>query len=182
MDDDCRFYGMGESDYLDGRIREMLVRMREDRGDILTYQADAIVIPTNTVYRMKNKNKAIAVMGAGLAKQAALKWPQLVLALGANLMADDWEHPFVHTFTPIEQHGTPIVFALPTKRHYRDESSLELISSGLDKLVHLVNTQDLKNIAVPRLGCGLGNLDWDTEVKPLMESKLDDRFVVVYPA
>jgi hypothetical protein len=40
---------------------------------------------------------------------------------------------------------------------------------------------DIPKVVMPRVGCGLGQLDWDNQVKPLLEMYLDDRFWVVSP-
>lgn len=53
----------------------------------------------------------------------------------------------------------------PTKKHWRQPSRLEYIESGLTDLVMQVRQNEIRSIAVPPLGCGLGGLDWD-EVKP----------------
>ena len=154
---------------------------REATGDILSYPAQAIVIPTNMQYKMRTKKVAVAIMGAGLAKAAAKKWPRLPEHLGKSLQIQNEYQSFATSPYCYWEPDTdePVVACLPTKHHYRDDSSLGLISVMLDGLVGLADANGWTEVAVPRLGCGLGNRDWITEVKPLMESKLDSRFVVV---
>lgn len=63
------------------------------------------------------------------------------------------------------------VINFPTKNHWRDESRLEYISSGLQSLVEEIENNKIRSIAIPALGCGLGGLDWKL-VKPLIEQYL----------
>lgn len=60
------------------------------------------------------------------------------------------------------------IINFPTKRHWREQSRIEYIESGLQSLVEAVEQYEIKSIAMPALGCGLGGLDY-TEVKPLIE-------------
>ena len=56
----------------------------------------------------------------------------------------------------------------PTKQHWRGSTRLEWIKSGLDDLVAAVRIREIRSLAIPPLGCGLGGLDW-TVVAPLIE-------------
>lgn len=54
-----------------------------------------------------------------------------------------------------------------TKRKWRENSRLDDIEGGLDWIRHNFQTQGIKSLAMPALGCGLGGLDWKN-VGPLM--------------
>lgn len=54
-----------------------------------------------------------------------------------------------------------------TKRRWRDNSNLEDIEAGLDWVIKNVKQQGITSLALPALGCGLGNLSW-LNVGPLM--------------
>ncbi len=54
-----------------------------------------------------------------------------------------------------------------TKRKWRDNSRLEEIEQGLDWIRKNAVQQGIKSLAIPALGCGLGNLEW-SEIGPLM--------------
>lgn len=54
-----------------------------------------------------------------------------------------------------------------TKRKWRDNSRLEDIEGGLDWLRNNFKQEGIKSLAMPALGCGLGNLDW-SDVGPFM--------------
>jgi O-acetyl-ADP-ribose deacetylase (regulator of RNase III) len=63
------------------------------------------------------------------------------------------------------------IINFPTKRHWRGKSRLEDIEAGLQALVSEIRTRDIRSIAIPPLGSGLGGLNW-YEVKPLIEQTL----------
>lgn len=63
------------------------------------------------------------------------------------------------------------VLNFPTKRSWRQPSRLDYIEAGLKKFVTEFNDLKIHSIAFPALGCGNGELDWES-VKPLMENYL----------
>jgi len=70
----------------------------------------------------------------------------------------------------------------PTKRHWKSNSKIEDIKSGLVALVAEVKKLGITSIAIPPLGCGNGGLNW-LEVKPLIESafaQLPDVQVMIF--
>ncbi|MEH2297218.1 macro domain-containing protein [Nostoc sp.] len=54
-----------------------------------------------------------------------------------------------------------------TKRQWRENSRLEDIEGGLDWVRKNCHDIGIQSLAMPALGCGLGNLNW-AEVGPLM--------------
>lgn len=72
-----------------------------------------------------------------------------------------------------EQMGERLIINFPTKVHWRNPSKYEYIEEGLKELRDVILSMDLKEIAMPPLGCGNGGLDWNI-VKGLIESYLGD--------
>jgi O-acetyl-ADP-ribose deacetylase (regulator of RNase III) len=64
------------------------------------------------------------------------------------------------------------IINFPTKRHWKDKSYIEDIQSGLDALIVSVKAHQIRSIALPALGCGLGGLEW-SQVRPLLEQSFD---------
>lgn len=125
-------------------------------GNILESDCHVIVNPVNSV----------GVMGAGLAKQIAARFPWSV---GPYQSAcSDW---FDAGHAYLVRGGTPMdpdIIHLATKRHWRDPSRLEYVEDGLVDLVEIVARHGaIKSVAVPALGCGLGGLAWE-DVEPLI--------------
>jgi hypothetical protein len=79
------------------------------------------------------------------------------------------------------QTGEKLVINFPTKVHWRSPSQYDYIERGLDALKCLLSDKKIKGIAVPRLGCGNGGLDW-VKVRQMIENKLGnlDLEVLVY--
>jgi O-acetyl-ADP-ribose deacetylase (regulator of RNase III) len=70
-----------------------------------------------------------------------------------------------------------------TKSHWKYNSDLNGIEEGLRWIVTNYKKEGIKSIALPALGCGLGNLNWK-DVGPIMcsyLSKLDIQVVIYLP-
>src|SRR5947209_1314771 len=79
--------------------------------------------------------------------------------------------------------STPWILNFPTKDHWRDDSKVEYLEEGLQYFVAHYNALDIKSIAFPKLGAGLGKLPWSV-VGPLMVKYLSqvDIDVCIYLA
>lgn len=118
-------------------------------------------------------------MGAGLAKQAADRWPELPFLLANHIRTQGITLGLVTV--PQEYMGNfkcDFVFCLPTKYHFQDEADLNLINQQVKILAYCCTKLNIRDILVPMLGTGLGRLDVDTVV-PILEAHLDDRFTLV---
>lgn len=120
------------------------------------------------------KNDGTLVMGAGIAKQFSDKFPHLPLTWGKQVKNLGKPHVL---FSKIH---TQWLIGIPTKIHWRDNSSLELISQSLQQLVTVSNALGLDSVLLTRPGCGLGGLNWDTMVRQMASHILDNRFTVIH--
>ena len=147
--------------------------MRFGQGDIWDSlnEVDAICVTTNGIIKADGK----LVMGAGIAKQARDRFPGIDFYAGGEVLRSG-----SHVRTIFQDRMTRIV-SLPTKQHWRDPSPFWLVDRSLTELVVLVNKMGWETILLTRPGCGHGGLDWETQVKPLCEKILDERFCVVAP-
>lgn len=127
------------------------------QGDILEDMSQAIVIPVNTV----------GVPGAGLARAWAKRDLQAAKLYKALCKLERIKIGEVATITNEDR----LWVLFPTKEHWKDPSKLEWIEDGLIHLSQVIKDLQLKSIAIPALGCGLGGLDWE-DVKPLMQAYL----------
>jgi hypothetical protein len=138
--------------------------MIEITGDIWHYwnQNEWVCVTTNGIV----KNDGAAVMGAGVALQAAEQFPGLPRQLAWKLKTFG-NH--VYAFLPYR------VFTFPTKHDWKDPSKVELILQSCAELRQM----SAGKVYLPRPGCSNGGLDWN-EVKPLMQAALpEDWFIVV---
>jgi len=130
-------------------------------GDILKCEVEALV---NTV-------NCVGVMGRGLALQFKNAYPENFRAYKAA--CDQKEVQPGRMF--VYETGQPVprfIINFPTKRHWRDKSRIEDIEAGLVDLVRVIREKDIRSIAIPPLGCGLGGLNW-REVRPCIEQALE---------
>jgi O-acetyl-ADP-ribose deacetylase (regulator of RNase III) len=63
--------------------------------------------------------------------------------------------------------------------HHYDKATLNNIRHALAALVKMVTVEKLTSLALPKLGNGFGDLDWD-DVWPLIENNLDALNIPVY--
>ena len=68
---------------------------------------------------------------------------------------------------------TKYIVNFPTKNHWHGQSRIEDIESGLQSLVEAIEQYEIKSMAMPALGCGLGGLDY-AEVKFLIDKAFVD--------
>lgn len=138
---------------------------------------DAICCTTN----MQVKNDGRLVMGAGIAKYFNDKFYGLAEEWGLRIKEKKHSNGFMVTevFTLIDTHSTIYAISFPTKVHWKDKSSLELILESTKTLVTVTDCMGWNEVVLPRPGCSNGGLDWETEVKPLIEPLLDDRFTII---
>ena len=135
---------------------------------------DAICVTTNGVIRSDGR----AVMGAGIAKQADDRF-DLTRALAASLRRQG-NHVFCFgPRTDIRTDRVMTVFAFPTKEDWKAPSILSLIIRSAHELVEQCDKLGIKTCYMTPPGCGLGRLDWTSQVRPALKSILDDRFVVI---
>ncbi len=142
------------------------------RGNILNAKADALV---NTV-------NCVGVMGRGIALQFKKAFPEVFKAYEAACKRGEVEPGKVLTCDLNRFDPPHYVINFPTKKHWRGKSEVVYVEAGLDALIEEVRRLNLKSIAVPPLGCGLGGLEWD-EVRPRIErafASLPDVRVLVY--
>ena len=140
----------------------------------------------------------VGIMGKGLASRAKYQFPDVYVVYqdACRNKSLRMGRPFLYkreaSFDDelVDEPGTVttpngikwfLLFA--TKRHWRENSDLNGIEVGLRWLVANYKNEGIKSIALPALGCGLGNLDW-ADVGPLIctqLSKLDIQVAIYLP-
>lgn len=139
--------------------------------DLPTDRTHAVCITTNGMI----KRNGTAVMGAGIAKEANERF-HLGYEL-ANHLKNNGNTPFIFS-TPGKNNSHLISF--PTKYDWRNQSDLNLIRRSAEILVEICNNSNIQTCYLTPPGCGCGGLNWDIQVKPVIESILDDRFTIVF--
>lgn len=160
------------------------------KGDIFDYigNVDAVCITTNGTIK---KNGEL-VMGAGVAKAFYDRYIDKIniakrladkLIAGAQLSKDftgTVEQKYNICFrcvTAEENNGTHIV-SFPTKNHFKNNSSLELIERNAIRLRWFADHYKLNSIVLPSPGTGLGKLSKE-EVYQILNKYFDHRFFII---
>ena len=141
-------------------------------GDILTEDTEAIV---NTV-------NCVGIMGRGIALQFKKSFPDNFKAYADACKQEAVQPGRMFIFETGQTTNPRYIINFPTKRHWRGASRMEDIESGLSTLVEEIKNRNIRSIAIPPLGSGLGGLDW-AQVRPRIEKalrNLDDIRVIVY--
>lgn len=151
------------------------VKMLEiKKGDILKSEVEALV---NTV-------NCVGVMGRGIALQFKKAFPENFRQY-EKACKNEQVVPGKMFIVDLGKMFNPrYIINFPTKRHWQANSNIQDIKDGLASLVNDIKNYDIKSIAIPPLGCGLGGLDWK-EVYPLIEKSLEaisqDVKIYIYP-
>lgn len=159
-------------------------------GDIFDMEnIDGIGFTTNGYVNKKGLN----IMGVGIAKDISRKYTNIPMVLGKmiktygnNVYRLIVDHG-VHIFNiPVKPSMGDIKDKLPYSRvrymgnsipGYAVKADVNLIEQSVVQLVRLVNDYDLKNVAIPLLGCGAGGLGI-SDIRYILDEYLDNRFIV----
>ena len=129
-------------------------------GNLFDSPAQVLVNTVNTV----------GIMGKGIARDFKEAYPE---------MFGEYQQLCKQGELSIGQlwiYRTPDKWILnfPTKVHWRQPSKIEYIEAGLKTFTIIYADLGIRSIAFPELGCGNGGLDFESQVKPLMEKYLSE--------
>ena len=138
--------------------------------DITTVQSPALI-----AHGVNTKN----AMGSGVARAIYMKWPTVKAMYhreGSMRLGDT-------QFVEVED-GLVVANCFTQSDYGRDGqcyASLKAVKMSLAAAAYEALNRDLDKVYIPRIGCGLGGLDWEEDVVPvLLEIEKDIRlnFVV----
>lgn len=128
-----------------------------------------IIVPTNGHVNKDGK----AVMGKGIAYQAKMLIGGMETALG-NLIKKHGNHVFYFERQKL--------ITFPTKHHWKQPADIDLIAESCEKLKVLMKDRPNIKVAMPKVGCGNGKLEWD-KVASIIQANFgqfpESRFLIV---
>lgn len=137
--------------------------IRYKSGNILAEDVEALV---NTV-------NCVGVMGRGIALQFKRAFPDNFKEYDAACKREE-VMPGKMFITETGQLTNPrYIINFPTKRHWRGKSRMGDIDSGLAALVEEIDVRNIRSVAIPPLGSGLGGLQWN-DVRQRIDKALGD--------
>lgn len=132
-------------------------------ADIFTSQADVLVNPVNCQGKM----------GRGLALEFRNRYPQMYTHYKVLCENHKFNIGNLLWYKYEERADTSAyILCFPTKDKWRRPSKLWYIEEGLKRFVNDYPSCKIKTAAFPKLGCGLGGLDYENQVRPLLEQYL----------
>ena len=136
--------------------------------DTTVFNVDAQTI-VNTV-------NCVGVMGAGLALEFQLRFPEMERDYVERCKAKKVEvgRPYLY-----KGYDSPWILNFPTKNHWKYPSKIEWIEQGLKYFAANYQKGGITSAAFPRLGCSRGGLEWN-EVSPLMEKYLQELDIDIF--
>lgn len=136
------------------------------QGDMFFSDMQTMTISVNTV----------GVMGAGLASRTRYQFPDVFVKyqdlcktkkmtverprLYKRQTSFDSELSDANALLK-EPNNTTWFLLFATKKHWKEDSKIEYIESGMKYLSENYKEAGIKSIALPALGCGLGKLSWE---------------------
>ncbi|MHC5595832.1 MAG: macro domain-containing protein [Nostoc sp.] len=134
-------------------------------GDMFFSKMQTLTISVNCV----------GVMGKGLASTAKYRFPDMyvhyedlckkkILQMGKPKLHKRESSIFnqlaEETTSLPSQNGETWFLLFPTKQHWKNNADLDGIEEGLKWVQDNYKKEGIKSLAMPALGCGLGNLEW----------------------
>ncbi len=145
--------------------------MKEIQGSIWIHYCvpgHFICLTTNGVVKKNGE----AVMGRGNAKQATLVLPGIALMLG-NYLKSNGNHA---GFLPLPENDSGLII-FPVKQVWWEKADLDLIRESARWLEIEAHLNPGNVYHLPRPGCGNGQRDYQSEVKPLLINLPDNVWV-----
>lgn len=109
-------------------------------------------------------------MGGGLALAFKKKFPEHFETYKKMCQNGEIKVGELYVVDGDEKHK---VLLFPTKIHWKNPSLMEYVVDGLKYLAENYEKMDIKSIAIPAIGCGLGGLNWE-DVKEQITSVLSE--------
>jgi O-acetyl-ADP-ribose deacetylase (regulator of RNase III) len=146
--------------------------IREEHGNLLESQADALVNTVNTV----------GVAGKGVALQFRQAYPDNFQAYASAVKQGEVIPGRMFVWETGHLEKPRFIINFPTKRHWRGDSRIEDIRDGLQDLARCITEYHITSVAIPPLGCGNGGLQWDDVRKLIVETlELVSVDILIYP-
>ena len=141
---------------------------------MLTYLSSSIwASPAQTIVNTVN---VVGAMGKGIALEFKRNYPEMYQQYRKLCEAKKFKVGMLWLYKAKDRY----LLNFPTKNHWRYPSKLEYVEAGLNKFAEHYEQMGITSISFPQLGTGHGGLDWETQVRPLMENYLKGLTIPVY--
>jgi O-acetyl-ADP-ribose deacetylase (regulator of RNase III) len=104
-------------------------------------------------------------LGTGLAFKISKRWPQVQAAFKKHARSGNFSGGDIWTFAPSAGYPGFIYMATQPDMYH---ATMPYLRKAVRNLAKWADRQNIKSIALPKIGAGLGKLSWSDEVKPLL--------------
>ena len=109
-------------------------------------------------------------LGTGLALKLSTKWPEVQQSFKKYTRTHSFTGGALCVIAPtLDRPGVIYIATQPDMYH----ATISYLNRGLRNLVRHCAKAQIGSVALPKIGAGLGKLDWPTEVKPLLIQHLE---------
>ena len=122
--------------------------------NIFDCETEILVNPVNTV----------GVMGKGLALDFKNKYPSIMQPYVSACQNGTFG---IGKLLLINVENNKKILLFPTKENWLNNSKVEYIEAGLKKIKESYVSKKMYEISFPKIGCGLGGLDFKKQILPL---------------
>jgi O-acetyl-ADP-ribose deacetylase (regulator of RNase III) len=111
-------------------------------------------------------------LGTGLALKVSTKWPDAQKHFKQFTRSQKFQGGDIFVVRPTKSRpGIIYIGTQPDMYH----ASPSYLNRGLRKLARHCDKHDIESVSLPKIGAGLGKLDWEEEVKPLLMKHLAEQ-------
>lgn len=117
-------------------------------------------------------------MGAGIAKDIRERWPAMFREYKRRCLAGQFTLGDVFVWTD----NGRVVFNLGTQATWRTRASLPALETSVERMLVECEERGIHRVGLPRIGAGLGGLEWQTVKSVLIAraSRAPNVMLVVY--
>jgi O-acetyl-ADP-ribose deacetylase (regulator of RNase III) len=105
-------------------------------------------------------------MGAGIAIEFKRRWPRMFDEYATRCA--DGRFALGDVFVWSE--GEHVIYNLGTQEHWRKKAQIPALTKALGKMLELAVHAGIQQVGLPRIGAGLGGLDWPRVKKVIGEA------------
>lgn len=143
---------------------------RQEFDSVWNGTSNIVLIPQGDLFRLEHATSYAhgcnckGAMGKGIALQFRERFPEMykeykaLCKEGKFRPGDLFVYPYGHGF----------VYNLATQKTWHDKATLQAIEKSLMQMLEHAMRNDVKSIALPRIGAGLGGLNWE-DVKSVIQ-------------
>jgi|SRR5882672_770761 len=114
-------------------------------------------------------------MGAGIAIEFKRRWPRMYAEYAARCA--DGRFGLGDVFVWSE--GERTIYSLGTQEHWRKKAQIPALTKALAKMLDLATHAGIERVGLPRIGAGLGGLDWTRVKKVITEAGAETKVTMV---